>query len=109
MHPYQGQLTFEELLQFVHDLGTRINHELHQSTGKIPIFEFKKERNPLLQLPTEKVRDSYRIKRTLVKVNASFEFAFQEHKTFLMCNKEGYLVCTFLVYHAFFKFFIENY
>ncbi|AZB44409.1 IS21 family transposase [Bacillus sp. FJAT-42376] len=79
IHAYQGQLTLEELHRFVQDLARRINHELHQGTGKIPIFEYKKERNHLLQLPTEKVRDSYRIKHTLVKVNASNMISYKSN------------------------------
>lgn len=70
----------EELHQFVQDLCHRINHEIHQGTGKIPVFEFKKERNHLLQLPAEKVRDSYRIKHTLVKVNASNMISYRSNQ-----------------------------
>lgn len=85
IHAYQGQLTLEKLPQFVQDLCHRINHEVHQGTGKIPIFEFQKEKNLLQQLPTETVRDSYRIRHTLVKVSAfphlkeikDFDFSFQ--------------------------------
>lgn len=77
---YQGQLTLEELHQFVQDLCNRINHEIHQGTGKIPIFEYKKEKNLLLQLPTEKVRDSYRIKHTIVKVNASNMISYKSNQ-----------------------------
>lgn len=80
IHAYQGQLTLEELHQFVQDLCNRINHEMHQGTGKIPIFEFRKEKNLLHQLPTEKVRDSYRIKHTLVKVNASNMISYKSNQ-----------------------------
>jgi transposase len=71
IHAYQGKFSLEELHQFVKELCDRINHQIHQGTGKIPILEFKKEKNLLSQLPTEQIRDSYRIKQTLVKVNAS--------------------------------------
>lgn len=80
IHAYQGQLTLEELHQFIQDLANRVNHQIHQGTGKIPIIEFKKERNHLLQLPTEKVRDSYRIKHTLVKVNASNMISYKSNQ-----------------------------
>jgi hypothetical protein len=79
-HAYQGQLTLEELHQFVQDLCNRINHEVHQGIGKIPILEIQKERNHLPQLPTEKVRDSYRIKHTLVKVNASNMITYKSNQ-----------------------------
>ncbi|MFS0780116.1 IS21 family transposase [Bacillus sp. 1P06AnD] len=80
IHAYQGQLTMEELHLFIQDLGNRMNHQIHQGTGKIPIMEFKKERNHLLQLPTDKVRDSYRIKHTHVKVNASNMISYKSNQ-----------------------------
>jgi len=89
IHAYQGRLTLEELHQFVQDLCNRINHELHQGTGKIPIFEFKKEKNLLHQLPTEKVRDSYRIKHTLVKVNASNMISYKSNQYSVPAKYQG--------------------
>lgn len=89
IHAYQGQLTLEELHQFVQDLSNRINHEMHQGTGKIPIFEFKKEKNLLHQLPTEKVRDSYRIKHTLVKVNASNMISYKSNQYSVPAKYQG--------------------
>jgi len=80
IHAYQGQFTLEELHQFILDLANRVNRQIHQGTGKIPIIEFKKERNHLLQLPTEKVRDSYRIKHTQVKVNASNMISYKSNQ-----------------------------
>lgn len=89
IHAYQGQLTLEELHQFVQDLSHRVNHEVHQGTGKIPAIEFKKERNHLLQLPTEKVRDSYRIKHTLVKVNASNMISYKSNQYSVPAQYQG--------------------
>lgn len=89
IHAYQGQLTLEELHVFVQDLSNRVNHEVHQGTGKIPIIEFKKERNHLLQLPTETVRDSYRIKHTLVKVNASNMISYKSNQYSVPSKYQG--------------------
>lgn len=89
IHAYQGQLTLEELHQFVQDLCSRINHEIHQGTGKIPVIEFKKERNHLLQLPTEQVRDSYRIKHTLVKVNSSNMISYKSNQYSVPAKYQG--------------------
>lgn len=71
IHAYQGKLSLEELHQFIQKLCNRINHSWHQGTGKIPVFALKQEKNLLLPLPQDKIRDSFRIKHTLVKVNAS--------------------------------------
>ncbi|GAB0171971.1 IS21 family transposase, partial [Lysinibacillus sp. CTST325] len=60
IHAYQGKFNITELHAYIEKLCNRINHEIHQGTNKIPILEFQKEKNHLLQLPTERVRDSYR-------------------------------------------------
>ena len=89
IHAYQGQLTLEELHQYIQDLCHRLNHEVHQGTGKIPILEFQKEKNLLLQLPTDKVRDSYRIKHTLVKVNASNMISYKSNQYSVPAKYQG--------------------
>jgi hypothetical protein len=80
IHAYQGKFSLEELHLFVKELCNRINHQIHQGTGKIPILEFKKEKNLLSQLPTEQIRDSYRIKQTLVKVNGSNMISYKTNQ-----------------------------
>lgn len=54
--------------------------EIHQGTNKIPLLEFQKEKNHLLQLPTERVRDSFKINHTLVKVNASNMISYKSNQ-----------------------------
>lgn len=71
IHAYQGKLTFEELHNFVQKLCTRINQMFHQGTGKIPMFALKQEKYLLQPLPQSTIRDSYKIKHKLVKVNTS--------------------------------------
>lgn len=68
---YQGKFDYEELHEFVQKLCKRINYSYHQGTGKIPILAFSKEKNLLQPLPRKQIRDSYKIKHTLVKVNPS--------------------------------------
>ncbi len=65
IHAYQGQFTIVELQAYIEKLCNRINHEIHQGTNKIPILEWQKERNPLLQLPTDRIRDSYKIRSNI--------------------------------------------
>ncbi|MFT9820066.1 IS21 family transposase [Lysinibacillus sp. NPDC056185] len=80
IHAYQGKFNITELHAYIEKLCNRINHEIHQGTNKIPILEFQKEKNHLLQLPTERVRDSYRINHTLVKVNASSMISYKSNQ-----------------------------
>lgn len=71
IHAYQGQLNYQELHQFVQKLCDRINNSYHQGTGAIPILGLEKERNLLSALPSERIRDFYKVTHTLVKVNPS--------------------------------------
>lgn len=71
IHAYQGQLNYQELHQFVQKLCDRINNSYHQGTGAIPILGLERERNLLSALPSERIRDFYKVTHTLVKVNPS--------------------------------------
>lgn len=71
IHAYQGKFNLEELHRFVQQLCERINQSFHQGTHKIPVFALKQEKNLLLPLPRQQIRDSYQINHTLVKVNPS--------------------------------------
>lgn len=71
IHAYQGKFDYEELHQFVQKLCNRINNSYHQGTGKVPILALNKEKNLLSPLPHERIRDSYKIVHTLVRVNPS--------------------------------------
>ncbi|ARJ50367.1 hypothetical protein B5P37_03130 [Staphylococcus lutrae] len=77
IHAYQGKFNLPELHAYISKLNQRVNYQLHQGTGKIPIIELEKEKSHLLPLPTEKVRDSYRIIGQHVKVNASNMITYQ--------------------------------
>ena len=71
IHAYQGKFDYEELHQFIQKLCDRINNSYHQGTAKIPILALNKERNLLSPLPHERLRDSYKINHTPIKVNPS--------------------------------------
>lgn len=71
IHAYQGKFDFEGLHQFIQTLNERINHSYNQGNGKIPILALKQEKSHLLPLPRKEIRDSYKIKHKLVKVNPS--------------------------------------
>src|SRR5699024_7579576 len=47
IHAYQGQLTLEELYEFIEKLANRLNQSFHQGTGKIPMFALEKEKSSL--------------------------------------------------------------
>lgn len=80
IHAYQGQLTLEELYQFIEKLMNRVNQSFHQGSGKIPVFALEKEKSSLLPLPAEKIRNSYRIKHQLVQVNTSSMISYKANQ-----------------------------
>ncbi|WP_102271267.1 IS21 family transposase [Cytobacillus massiliigabonensis] len=80
IYAYQGKLSLEELHKYVQQLGERINNSYHQGTGKIPILALKREKNLLLPLPRQQIRDSYRINHTLVKVNSSNMVSYKSNQ-----------------------------
>lgn len=66
---YNGTLNFNELHELISKLNNRINGTCHTSTGKIPVLHLEKEKDFLLDLPTEQIRNRYSIITTSVKVN----------------------------------------
>lgn len=89
IHAYQGKFNYEELHEFVQKLCTRINQSVNQGTNKIPLFAHKKEKNLLQPLPQEKIRDSYKIKHTLVKVNASNMISYKSNQYSVPAKYQG--------------------
>ena len=50
---YNGTLNFNELHELISKLNNRINGTCHTSTGKIPVLHLEKEKDFLLDLPTD--------------------------------------------------------
>lgn len=68
---YSGKLNLVELYEFISRLNTRTNNSICKGSGRIPIIDFEKEKNSLLPLPHESVRNQYRIKTIKSKVNSA--------------------------------------
>lgn len=68
---YSGKLNLIELHELVEKINRRVNNSICQGTGKIPILEFEKEKDSLLPLPHESIRNQYHIKTVSAKVNTA--------------------------------------
>lgn len=77
---YNGQLNFEELHNLVTKLNNRINSTCHTTTGKIPILHLQKEKDFLLNLPKDQVRNHYNIITTSVKVNLQSMISYKSNQ-----------------------------
>lgn len=80
IHAYQGKFDYEELHQFVQKLCERHNNSFNQGNGKIPILALKQEKSHLLPLPRKELRDSYKIKHRLVKVNPASMITYKSNQ-----------------------------
>ena len=77
---YNGTLNIDELHELVSKLNNRINSTCHTSTGKIPVLHLEKEKDFLLELPTEQIRDRYKIITTSVKVNRQSMISYKSNQ-----------------------------
>ena len=68
---YSGRLDYTELCELVERINNRINSQVNQGTGRIPLLYFEKEKAFLNPLPTEEIRKHYRITTYHCKVNSS--------------------------------------
>ena len=68
---YSGRLDYTELCELVERINNRINSQINQGTGRIPLLYFEKEKAFLNPLPAEEIRKHYRIATYRCKVNTS--------------------------------------
>lgn len=77
---YNGTLNFDELHELVSRLNNRINSTCHTSTGKIPVLHLQTEKDFLLELPTEQIRNRYNIITASVKVNRQSMISYKSNQ-----------------------------
>ena len=79
IYAYNGTLDYQELHALVQRLNDRINAACHTSTGKIPILHLQKEKDFLQPLPSERIRNLYRINTSFVKVNPQSMISYRSN------------------------------
>ena len=77
---YNRTLNFDELHQLISTLNNRINGTCNTSTGKIPVLHLEKEKDFLLDLPTEQIRNCYLIITKSVKVNRQSMISYKSNQ-----------------------------
>lgn len=76
---YSGDCTLEELFKKVAEINNRENASFHQAYQMIPQLGLEKEKDFLMPLPTEQIRNQYLIKTTPVKANASAMISYKSN------------------------------
>lgn len=73
---YNGKLNYCELNELVKRINNRVNSQVNQGTGRIPLMYFQKEKAFLHSLPADTIRKPYQIVNHIVKVNPSSMFQY---------------------------------
>ena len=68
---YNGKITLEELIKLIEKINNRWNYTVHGTTRELPALSLKKEKDFLLPLPHENIRNLYKISTSKTKVNKS--------------------------------------
>ena len=74
---YNGKLDYRELVELVTRINNRVNSQVNQGTGRIPIMYYNKEKASLNSLPADSIRKPYQITTNTVKVNHSSMFSYK--------------------------------
>ena len=77
LYAYNGIYDLSQLNKKLMEINNRINHQCHIETGKIPVLHFIKEKDSLLPLPPDKLRNLYRIPSLQVKVNSQSTLSYK--------------------------------
>lgn len=77
LYAYNGIYDLSQLDKKLMEINNRINHQCHIETGKIPVLHFIKEKDSLLPLPPDKLRNLYRIPSLQVKVNSQSTLSYK--------------------------------
>ena len=74
---YNGKLNYRELVELVTRINNRVNAQVNQGTGRIPLMYYNKEKAFLNSLPADTIRKPYQITTNTVKVNHSSMFNYK--------------------------------
>lgn len=80
IYAYNGKLDYTELVELVNKIMMRWNLQVHQTTREIPIISLQKEKDSLLPLPHEKIRNRYKITTLQVKVNKQAMISYKSNQ-----------------------------
>lgn len=74
---YNGELSYEGVVKKINEINERENNRFHKGYNTIPIKALENEKDFLLPLPHDKVRNHYRIATKTVKVNKSSMISYK--------------------------------
>lgn len=73
---YNGKLNYSQLNELITKINNRVNSQVNQGTGRIPLMYMSKEKTSLRPLPADNIRKPYQLVTHTVKVNHSSMFNY---------------------------------
>ena len=77
---YNGDLDYEGLVKKLDEINNRENSRFHTEYQSVPVLSLEKEKEFLLPLPQDKIRNSYKIVTETVKVNKSSMISYKSNQ-----------------------------
>ena len=77
---YNGDLDYTELNKKVEEINNRENNRFHKEYQTVPTMALQKEKEFLLPLPQDKIRNSYKVQIQIVKVNKSSMITYKNNQ-----------------------------
>ena len=77
---YSGDLNYTELCNKLEEINNRENSRFHKEYQGVPLLSLEKEKEFLLPLPQEQIRNSYKIRTSTVKVNKSSMITYRTNQ-----------------------------
>lgn len=77
---YNGKLNYCELNELVKRINNRVNTQVNQGTGRIPMLYFAKEKASLCSLPADTIRKPYQITGHTARADHSSMFCYQGNR-----------------------------
>lgn len=74
---YNGKLNYNELNDLILRINNRVNCQVNQGTGRIPLMYYQKEKAFLNRIPTDTLRKAYQLSNHISKVNKSSMFSYK--------------------------------
>ena len=79
--PYNHEFKDEEdLIRIIKELNIKVNNQINSTIGVAPIMLYKKEKEYLMPLPSQRILQEYKIYTTHVKISNESLFYYKGHR-----------------------------
>ena len=80
LYAYNGLLNIAGLNKKLEEINDRVNNEFNSNLGLVPALSLQKEKDSLSNLPTDSIRNLYKIKTSSLKVSSQSTITYLKKK-----------------------------